>query len=74
MKQCIICDNPLLNQNEQYTVNHYLCGRNCTILYIQCIDWQKSEVDINVLNEIRRETVGIDMLMGYEVEKRIDKE
>lgn len=72
MKQCIICDRFLKNQQEEYKANHYLCGSNCTVLYIQAIDWDKREIDINVLNEIRRETIGIDELMQYEVDRRID--
>jgi hypothetical protein len=40
---------------------------------MHCIDWDKREINIDVLNEIRKETVGIDILMQYEIEKRIDK-
>lgn len=72
MKQCIICDRFLKNQQEQYTKNHYLCGSQCMIYYVRCIDWQKKKIDIDVLNEIRKETVGIDILMQYEIDKRID--
>jgi hypothetical protein len=73
MKQCIICDTPLLNQQEMYKNNHYLCGNNCTILYIQCLDFNKFKIDINVLNEIRKETIGINTLTGHDVDERIDK-
>jgi hypothetical protein len=73
MKQCIICDNFLKDQKEQYIDNHYLCSSNCTIYYLQCINWNGKKVDIDVLNYIRKEAFGIDVLMGYEIDKRIDK-
>lgn len=73
MKQCIICDRFLKDQKEQYNNNHYLCGSQCLVYYMHCIDWDKREINIDVLNEIRKETVGIDILMQYEIEKRIDK-
>lgn len=72
MKQCLICDNFLKDQKEEYKKNHYLCGSQCLIYYMHCIKWDNKSIDINVLNEIRRETVGIDILMQYEIDKRID--
>lgn len=73
MKQCIICDSFLKDQTEEYKQNHYICSGNCAVYYVHCIDWNKREIDINILNEIRKETIGIDGLMGYEIDKRIDE-
>lgn len=73
MKQCIICDAFIRDQKEKFTANHYICSANCAVYYVQCINWDKGEIDIEVLNEIRKETIGIDGLMGYEVDKRIDE-
>jgi hypothetical protein len=72
MKQCIICDRFLKDQKEQYNNNHYLCSSQCFIYYLQCIKWDGKKIDIDVLNDIRRETMGIDVLMQYEVDRRID--
>lgn len=73
MKKCIICDNFLRNQNEQYNNNHYLCGNDCAIYYVQCYNWQNNDINLFVLNDIRKETFGINELMMYEIDRRIDK-
>lgn len=74
MKQCIICDSFLKDQNELFMTTHYICGANCAVYYLQCWDWNKKDINIDMLNEIRKEIIGIDGLMGYEVDKRIDRE
>lgn len=73
MKQCIICDSFLKDQQELYKNNHYLCSSQCQIYYVQAYNWNTSEIDINVVNEIRKEVFGIDRLMQYEIDRRIDK-
>jgi len=72
MKQCIICDTFIRDQKEEYKKNHYICSGNCAVYYVHCINWDKREIDIDVLNEIRRETIGIDKLEISDIEKRID--
>jgi hypothetical protein len=76
MKKCIICDKFVRDQREAYTANHYLCSGFCVAYYMQCVIWNNGrgrvKIDIDILNEIRRETMGIDILMRYEVDRRID--
>lgn len=76
MKQCIICDNIILDQREEYKDNHYLCGETCAkyYSYIAFYDVGLKRFDIGeyTLNEIRREIIGIGSIDENEINKRID--
>lgn len=76
MKACIICDNLLKDQKYECILNHYLCSEVCSVYYSNCIKWndELDRFDVNIfnLNDIRKETFGIDGISMDEIDKRID--
>ena len=72
MKQCVVCDSFLKEQRELYNNNHYLCSSDCQVFYVQAYNWSEGIIDINILNEIRKEVFSIDWITQNEVDRRID--